>query len=239
MSLIVQGHGSGRPGDLLNSRESFVRVLRSGADGVEVDVRRTADDVLVAIHDPAFNDGRMVKETRSFDIPLHVPTLVEVLDTCAGSLVNIEIKNYPSDPGFDEDEHLTDLVADLVLRRRASEVMVSSFGMDCIDRFASRAPQVPTAFLLFHPGDPDELLDMVLSHGHQLVHPFEPLVDVRFMEAARARDLEVNVWLTNEKPDRIRELIVLGVDGIIASDPEAIRVIEQSIDPFPLGQGRS
>lgn len=230
MSIMVQGHGSGSPGDLLNSRESFVRVLRSGADGVEVDVRRTADDVLVAIHDPAFADGRVVNQTLSNTIPSEVPTLVEVLDLCFGSLVNIEIKNYPSDPGFDEDEHVTDLVADLVMNRRRDMVLVSSFGMGCVDRFAERLPDVPTAFLLFYPGDPDELLDDVVSHGHQLVHPYDPLVDARFMEAAKARNLGVTVWMGKEDVGRIAELMSLGVDGLIASDPRSIREIERQAD---------
>ncbi len=227
MSIMVQGHGSDLPGDLLNSREAFARILRSNADGVEVDVRRTADDVLVAIHDSTFADGRMVNQTRSKDVPAKVPTLAEVLDLCLGVLVNIEIKNYRSDPGFDEDEHVTDLVADLLEDRGRDRVMVSSFGMDCVNRIAERAPEVPTAFLLYYPADPGLVLDEVASHGHRLVHPYDPLVDSRFMQEALLRDLKVNVWMGKEDPGRIAELVALGVHGLITSDPDAVRDIER------------
>lgn len=231
MSIMVLGHGSDRPGDRLNSRESIARVLRSGAaDGIEVDIRRTADDVLVACHDPLFADGRVVNQTRADDVPGDVPTLVEVLDMCKGSLVNIEIKNYRGDPGFDEDERITDLAAGLVESRSCDRVMVSSFGMDCVDRFAKLLPKVPTAFLLYYPGEPDQVLDEIAEHDHKLVHPFEPLVDASFLQSARARHLEVNVWFGREDPARTAELVTLGIDGLITADPVSTRTIEQQVE---------
>src|SRR5437764_8476874 len=102
--VLVYGHGSDEPGNKLNSAASFVAVRRSGADGVELDVRRTADDQLVAIHDHQLPDGRQIAEVGRSSLPAGVPTLEEVLDTCAGMIVNIQIKHYPSDPAFDPSQ---------------------------------------------------------------------------------------------------------------------------------------
>jgi glycerophosphoryl diester phosphodiesterase len=41
------------------------------------------------------------------------------------------------------------------------------------------------------------------------------------MELARHAGLEVNVWTVND-PDRIRELMALGVDAIIADVPDVL-----------------
>src|SRR3954451_11883396 len=111
--VLVFGHGSDDPGNKLNSAASFVAVRQSGADGVELDVRRTADDQLVAIHDHRLPDGRDIAATDRSLLPADMPALEEVLDVCTGMIVNIEIKNYPSDPAFEPDERVTDLVVDV------------------------------------------------------------------------------------------------------------------------------
>jgi len=222
--ITVFGHGSEEPGDELNSRASFERLVRDGVEACELDVRRTADDVLVVTHDHALADGRPVRDTLSVDLDAELPTLAEVLDTCRGMLVNIEIKNYSIDPGFDADERVTDLVLDLLeARGNTDRVIVSSFGPACLRRVRERRPDIPTATLLYYPGDPDELLDAVVADGHELVHPFEPNVDEPFMAAARARGLRVNAWMGRESERRLQRLIDLGVDGIITGHPAMAR----------------
>jgi glycerophosphoryl diester phosphodiesterase len=220
--VLVFGHGSDQPGNELNSAASFLVVRQSGADGVELDVRRTADDQLVAIHDHTLPDGTAVAAAHSSQLPTDVPALAEVLDLCAGMLVNIEIKNYPSDPAFDPSERVTDLVVDLLHQRRFTDtVIVSSFGMACIDRVLKRAPALLTAALVLSRRPPEQVLDPVAAHGHRIVNPYDTMVDAAFMAAARSRSLQVNVWLgDDESVERLEELVALGVDGIITAEPE-------------------
>jgi glycerophosphoryl diester phosphodiesterase len=46
-----------------NSLGSFLAATAAGVDWLEVDVRRTADDVLVVAHDPAYDDGTFYVDT--------------------------------------------------------------------------------------------------------------------------------------------------------------------------------
>lgn len=221
--VLVFGHGSDDPGDELNSRASFQRLANSPYDGLELDVRRTADDALVARHDPHLADGRAVRDILSVDLPDDVVMLDEVLDIMRGRIVNIEIKNYSIDPGFDADERVTDLVLDLLEARGGIDhVIISSFGMGCLDHVRAHRPDLTTAVLLFHPADPDGVLDPVVAGGHPLVHPYEPHVDAAFMQAARARSLVVNVWTGKDDDERLQRLIDLDVDGIITGRPDAV-----------------
>jgi glycerophosphoryl diester phosphodiesterase len=221
--MLLFGHGSDDPGDELNSRSSFVRLATKDIDGIELDVRRTSDDVLIARHDPHFDDGRAVRDTLFAEAPAGVVTLDEVLDLFAGLIVNIEIKNYSIDPGFDADERITDRVLDL-LRARSDQdlVIVSSFGPACLQRVRERRPDLRTAVLLFHPEDPEVVLDRVVHGGHPLVHPFEPNVDARFVRAAHERGLGVNVWTMDERRSTMQRLIHLEVDGIITGRPDEV-----------------
>ena len=222
--MLVFGHGSDDPGDELNCRASFLRLAVSSVDGIELDVRRTADDVLVARHDPHLDDGRAVRELRSSDLPADVVTLGEVLDIVRGRIVNIEIKNYSIDPGFDADERVTDLVLDLLATRGGQDrVMVSSFGPGCLRRVRDRCPEVPTAVLLYRPEQHlIEVLDQVALDGHPLVHPFEPHVDEMFVRAAHERGIDVNAWTMDERVTTMQRLIDVGVDGIITGRPERV-----------------
>src|SRR3954451_9828044 len=111
--LMVFGHGSDRAGDRLNSRASFERLRHLEIDGVELDVRRTRDDVVVASHDAYLADGRAIRDTLHRDLPADVVTLDDVLTICGSLLINIEVKNYPSDPGFDADQRVTEAVLQL------------------------------------------------------------------------------------------------------------------------------
>jgi glycerophosphoryl diester phosphodiesterase len=60
-SPAILGHrGCGRgtvDGLLENTFESFLAAVQHGVDWLEVDVRRTSDDLLVVAHNPADDDG--------------------------------------------------------------------------------------------------------------------------------------------------------------------------------------
>lgn len=203
-----------------NTVAAMVRAMELGADGVELDVHRTADDHLVVRHDAGSPTGVLcdlsLAQIRSA-LP-EVPTLAEVLDVCQGALVNVEVK--------DPDPRAVDLLVTLLgARDGADDVIVSSFHLPTIDRMRSLAPHVATGLLTVGI-DPLEALVTVDSHGHRALHP-----DVRALrgpvlgaltQRARERGLRVNVWTVND-PDELRRLEAAGVDAVITDDPSLYR----------------
>ena len=65
-----------------NTVEAFEEAAVQGADWVELDVRLSADDVLVVHHDAHFDDGRLVRETPADEVPDYVPNLAEAFEAC-------------------------------------------------------------------------------------------------------------------------------------------------------------
>jgi glycerophosphoryl diester phosphodiesterase len=219
--MLVLGHGDDRPGNELNSLASLDLLRRIGVDGIECDVRRTSDEQLAVRHDATLPDGRLVSSTHSRDLPADVPLLPHVLDRCEGLLVNVEIKNFRSDAAFDATERVTHLLVDLLDRRGSrDDVLVSCFGPAALDVVRARAPLVSTATLLLSRRPSTELLDDVVARGHRIVHPYDTMVDRDFVEQARSRGLEVNVWVGPDLAEqRLLELVALEVDGLITDDP--------------------
>ena len=76
-----------------NTLDAFRAARDQGAHGIELDVRRTADGILVIHHDALVDDGRAIGTTDYADLPDHLPTLGESLDVAEGLCVNIEVKN--------------------------------------------------------------------------------------------------------------------------------------------------
>ena len=199
-----------------NTVAAFVRARQMGADGVELDVRRHESGTLAIAHDPVLGSP----------LAPSVPDLATALDACAGMRVNIEIKNYPGDPDFDETESLAERVVELLHERGGrDDVFVSSFGIRCIDRVRALDPSIETAFLVMHAPDDDvigRIIHRTVRHGHAGVNPHHEGVTPHLVELAHAAGLTVNTW-TVDDPARIRELASWGVDCIITNVPDVAR----------------
>jgi glycerophosphoryl diester phosphodiesterase len=213
--MLVLAHRGANRLAAENTVPAMRRALELGADGVELDVHRTADGQLVVRHDaesPAGVLGALTLAEIRSALP-EVPTLAEVLDVCRGGLVNVEVK--------DPDPRAVDLLAGILdARGKVDDVLVSSFQLPTVDRVRAVAPGVPTGFLTFGI-DPLEALATAEAHGHDAVHPDVwslggPLLTA-VTERARQRGLRVNVWTVND-PDELRRLETAGVDAVITDD---------------------
>ena len=215
MTLVIAHRGASRA-EPENTIGAFVRAVEMGADCVELDVRRTADDHLVVHHDAYLPDGGVIGDMQRADLPDHVPDLAASLDACAGIAVNIEIKNDPRDPDHDPADRVVDrLVRDL--GPGSARWLVSSFRWETVARCRHLLPAVRTA-LLTSTLDADTI-DRTAAAGHDAIHPWVGTVDEAAIRHAHSLGLAVNVW-TCDDPDRIRDLMAWGVDGICTNVPD-------------------
>ncbi len=203
-----------------NTIDAFREAVRLGADGVELDVRRSAGTALVVHHDPTLADGRAIVGLTATDLPPHVPLLDEAIDACDGLLVNVEIKNLEADPDHDPTEYLATAVAALVGERALHDrVLVSSFSLVTIDRVVELDPDISCGYLTSPRGDQVGALRLAVDHGHVAIHPHHLCVNAELVERAHAAGLAVNTW-TVDDPDRMRWLADLGVDAIVTNVPD-------------------
>ncbi|MGI9602325.1 MAG: glycerophosphodiester phosphodiesterase [Acidimicrobiales bacterium] len=217
MTLVIAHRGASAD-EHENTVAAFRRAHEMGADWVELDARRTADGVIVVHHDAHLSDGRLIAELDTADLPEHLPSLAEALEACDGMGVNIEIKNLPDDPDFDADHLVSDAVAGLARAYLTpASTLISSFNIDAVDRIKAIDAELPTAYLSVDMGDPNLGIDRTLAHGHQAFHPYQSLVSQNLVDRAHQAGIEINTW-TVDDPDRIAELVAMGVDGIVTND---------------------
>jgi len=239
---LVLAHRGSRLRAPENTLEAFALALQEGADGIELDVRRTADGVPVVLHDPTlerttdgrgplaamrFADLRRLDAGAWFDA-LHrgarIPSLAEVLDLCRGrAAVNIELK---IDAGrglrarraaIAEAPRLAEAVArELARARRGDFVLVSSFSTRALHAARAVMGTVPLGWLRSR-----STRGLAPLHRRLRLHSVNPnlrLASARRLAAARRLGLSVYVYPVN-LPDDLDRLARHDVAGLITDDP--------------------
>jgi glycerophosphoryl diester phosphodiesterase len=226
---LVLGHRGASAAAPENTVEAFTRARALGADGVELDVRRSADGVLMVHHDPDIAGfGPLVEHTFA-DVRAARPTVAtfeEALDACRGLLLNAEVKCLPWEIDADRDGSVMRATVD-ALARHDGDVIVSSFYLGAVDLAREYAPQTAARIAtgwLTHGQEVGEAARIAADHGHEWLNP-----DARAalaagtdgIDAVHALGLSVSVW-TVDDPDDARALAASGVDVIISNVPDLV-----------------
>ena len=215
-----------------NTIEAFALAAALGSDAVELDVRRTADGVLVVHHDAYVGDHKAIIDMIAADLPSYVPHLGAALDACEGMWVNVEIKNDPREPDFDPTDSIADqTVAALSQRGEDDRWLVSSFRIETIDRCRSLAPSIRTAWLVGEV--PNDVIATMVSRGHAALHPWVATLNRSHIDVCHGAGIVVNTW-TCDDPQRMIELIEWGIDGICTNVPDVAIEVIASCDRAPI-----
>ena len=234
-----------------NTLAAFELAREQGADGIEFDVRLTADGVPVVIHDETLRRtaslDRAVGSLTSAELarldagswfnrrhPARsrpefanegVPTLARVLDLFGPSfcVLHVELKCPAA-------EHRALVEAAIsVLRSReeiARRALVKSFDLKAVEGVKLLAPDLRTAALfgrnLSRPFlSTREMIDRALGCGAEVLGPHRSLVTRRRVDAAHAAGLSVIVW-TVDHPAWVRRASGWGLRALVTNRPERI-----------------
>jgi glycerophosphoryl diester phosphodiesterase len=248
--LIAHRGGSGLAPE--NTMAAFERADRDWrADMIELDVRATADDVCVVLHDETLDrttDGARpvsrlrLAELRAIDAGfrftpdggtsfpfrgrgVRVPTLDEVLEGLPGMVFTVEVKTGAAQkPLFD------------TVRRHGATARVIAAGMHDADRtlfadwdgpLSASAEQI-RAFFRLHAlrlgrlrGPRADVVQVPESHEGRRI------VTPRFVRDLAAHRVPVHVWTVDEAADMHR-LLDWGVQGLITDRPDRLaRVLHE------------
>jgi glycerophosphoryl diester phosphodiesterase len=230
--MLLVGHRGARGEAPENTIAGFDHARRAGVDALELDVRLSADDRLVVIHDrtvdrttdaagavAGFTAADLARLDARRTCPewpekVGVPTLEEVLERFGGDgRFAIEIKR-------DRRERMgriADRVLALVGRHgMADRVVLTSFEAEALEAARRLAPQVERAFIGAY--DRPEFLETALRLGCAQADVPVATGSAAVVREARARGLRVCGWLGNS-PEELRTLVAWGVDAITTDRP--------------------
>ncbi len=229
---LVYAHRGDRVRAADNTLEAFSLAVDAGADGIELDVRRTADGELILAHDPA-HDGLPPFCEMTFDelreADPSVPTLDEMLGAVPPNVfLNVEIKNSPLEAGFDPSRAIVDqTLAAIAQGDDLSRILLSSFDAASVQRATELAPDLLVGLLVVSGISIDVAIDGARQVGAAAVHP--PMSSVRadpIDAVARVHGAghAIVVWGANSPAD-VRLLADAGADVVITDDPSMARAV--------------
>jgi glycerophosphoryl diester phosphodiesterase len=218
-----------------NTLAAFRSAVELGVDGVELDVRRTLDGVLVVHHDALVGTLSIAQSARSA-LPDYVPTLDGALESLEGVRVNVEIKNgHGAAESYDDSGELPRQVLQTIDEFGWSErASVSCFDLGTCAYVRSINREISVAWLLWDVAVGDALVQAHLF-GFNAVNPHFSTVDAEVVTRARDLRLEVNVWTVNALED-LERMTALNVACIITDDPALAREVVGRASPTDAGR---
>lgn len=212
-----------------NTRAAVEAALRSGAHGVEVDVRLTADGVAVCAHDPDLvREAGLASQVRELTYAElgavrvrghRIPALAGVLGQVGGrGRVVLDLKPDP------EPERVAAAVAAALGAAPRADVVLSSFCPLVLAAVAAALPGLPRAALLPDGALLSQRLAVSVHRGDAALHlPVRVVLAAPDIVASAHRNgLQVRVWTVNRLLDA-RLLELLGVDAVISDVPAELR----------------
>ena len=233
-----------------NTLQAFHLAVRQGADAFELDVRLTADEVPVVVHDPTLERttgrrnsvaGQTLAQLREADagarfspdgggtFPFRgagvvTPTLAEVLRAFPDIPVLVDIKESRA-----QAEVRRVLLEERAVDRcvLASDDMAALAGFDA-GQFSRAASPREISQLYW-----GTILRRAAAPGRVIASPYRVLSvpvryrgltvpTARFVSAARGRGCPVHVWTVND-PSLAQRLWKSGVAGIVTNFPDRMR----------------
>ena len=244
----VIAHRGGRGLWPENTLFAFEQAEALGVNVIEMDLRATADGVIVVMHDSTVDrttngsgrlSGMTLPEVRKLDAGyrfetakghfpfrgqgITVPTLEEVLSRFPQVRLNVEMKAFTPD--------LTGKLCRLLQERAATDrVLVASFSHEAMSSFRQHCPSVATSatsregFTLYQLNRL-RLARLYRSPAVALQVPEtlgeRKILDSQLLELAAAFNIKVQVWTVNEEAD-MKRLLDMGAQGILTDYPDRL-----------------
>ena len=211
---LIIGHRGASAVAPENTITAFRSAILAGADGIEFDVRLSADGIPVVIHDDTLSRThglrRRVADLTGHELDeLGVPSLRDLFELMSGNemLLCLEIKGSSAELA----ERCCELVREFSFEERTI--------VECFDLNVLKLVDLKTAALFEPRIYPDKyIVDRALAVGASVLALHHRLAKAPLVEKAKLAGLRVVVWTVDDRAwiSRARSL---GIEALITNDP--------------------
>jgi len=234
--MLIVGHRGARFEAPENTLPGFRYAVGLELSSIEFDVRMTADEQLVVIHDDTVDrttngNGKVsdltLSEIRALDArsifpdwpePCFVPTLAEVLDV-VGDLPHliIEIK---SDTDARLDRIVPATIAEILSRNILNRVTITSFNPYALEIVQREAPHIRRGYI--GDWDSQHFLDRSIEMGCTQADVHHPTGTHDLVSHAKSLGMRVICWPTNSRED-LEHVLTFNPDLFCTDNPTMLR----------------
>ena len=225
---LVIAHRGDSANALENSLAAIHQALSFPVDMIELDIRRSRDDVLYVMHD------RMTGRTAGWNIDIErsmsgeigkvrlnndepIPTLTDVIRAVAESAgLNLEIKSDGA--GLLTAQYLAS-------SDYKGYVLISSFQEEEVRAIRHVMPSIPTSLIFDVFGIRD--VPQYKGRGYKIISLRKKTVSQELVAACHEQGIQIYVWTIDDE-NEMKQFISWGVDGIYSNRPGVLKKVVQS-----------
>jgi len=224
---LVIAHRGASGYEVENTLAAFRAAAERGADAVELDIHETADGAFIVHHGNMLADHHIshcsLREIRGHLLPNGepAPILEEALAVILpGMMAYVEPKKLSEE----NDERF---LAVLDRSPAPQRVAIHCFDHRIVRRLGERRPHLRRGVIsASYPVDP---VRCMADADSQVLWEEWPFIDAALVEAVHGAGRTLYAWTVND-PERMEQLVRMGVDGICTDRPDVARRL---IDALP------
>ncbi|KAK4413459.1 Glycerophosphodiester phosphodiesterase GDPD4 [Sesamum alatum] len=242
---LVCAHGGDSTKSFPNTMDAYNNALSSGVDCIEIDVSRSSDGVLFALHDRELqrisgnSTSRVgylsMKEiadlgsSHQHSLEFHdvnIPTIEDALKLVSGSVKQVILDAKVGPPLYEKG--LAKDILSVVKRTKCKNCLVwaksDSLARDVIK--LSRDTMV--GYIVMMDPSTGTRTNLLRMRGAGVVGVYHPLIDEELVRILHGRKKKVYAWTVDEE-EWMQKMLLERVDGVVTSNPALLQRVMQDV----------
>ncbi|CAN4121616.1 unnamed protein product [Withania somnifera] len=252
---LVCAHGGDSSKAFPNTMAAYQTALNSQADCIEIDVSRSSDGVLFALHDRDLqritgNNNSKVSSLSSKEIKdldavhqlklehrdLAVPTLEDALKSISSSVRQVILDAKVGHP-FYEKEFARDLLS--VVDNTGCKNCLVWAKSDSFSRVVMKlSSDVMVGYIVMIDPSTGTRMKLLRMRDAAVVGVYHPLIDDNLMKILQGRNKKVYAWTVDDEGS-MKKMLFERVDAIVTSNPSLLKHVMQDMRTQCLEEGFS
>ncbi|KAI4320247.1 hypothetical protein MLD38_033746 [Melastoma candidum] len=242
---LVCAHGGDTTKAFPNTMAAYQAALHSQVDCMEIDVSRTADGVLVALHDRelqqisgdttsrvghySIDEIKVFEEMHEFSLKFEdtkIPTMEDALMSISRSLKWVIIDAKIGPPLYENG--LARDILSTIERTGCRNCLVWAKSDNLVREIIRLSPNTTVGYIVMKDPTTGFRTNLFRVRGADVVGVYHPLVDERLVRNLQGRMKKVYAWTVDDL-DSMQLMLVQRVDAIVTNNPGNLQRLMQDI----------
>ncbi|XP_028053865.1 glycerophosphodiester phosphodiesterase GDPD4 isoform X2 [Camellia sinensis] len=225
---------------------AYHTALHSRVDCIEIDVSRSSDGILFALHDRDLQQisgnstskvGHLsVKEIKELDHDQNIPTVEDALKLISSSVRQIILDAKVGPPSYEKG--LAKDILSVVERTQCKNCLVWTKSDNLARDVMKLSPDVMVGYIVMKDPSTGARNNLLRMRGASVVGVFHPLIDEKLMKILHGRNKKVYAWTVDDQAS-MKKMLYENVDAVVTSNPTLLQHLMQDIRTQCLEEGFS
>ncbi|KAK7259903.1 hypothetical protein RIF29_25518 [Crotalaria pallida] len=252
---LVCAHGGDSSKASPNTMAAYLYALQSQVDCIEIDVSRSSDGVLFALHDRDLQRlsgnttskvGYMSsKEIRELGASRHsvekfndesIPTIQDALTMTSNSVRQI-ILDVKVGPPFYEKGLAEDILS-IVEKTECRNCLIWAKSDNLARDVIKISSEITVGYIVMSEPSTGARTNLLRMKGAEVVGVYHPLIDEKLMRILHRRNKRVYAWTVDDE-ESMKKMLIDHVDAIVTGNPTLLQRLMQDTRTQCLEEGYS